>query len=193
MHRDSIAFNDDFIAGHEGFGMHPHKNGDYPSFPPGELYLTRILMDDVRQSVLEVCKSCLLVQDCFIVRWIGEMRQSIFIRYGSCHEKIISPRHEEGFLYHETWHTHCQSHQDLIMMLLINSDAVIYRGVFDEETTWTHMPHVGTEMSLSTSRNEVDLITGENSRSRRSGTYQWCFWNRFTFLLEQEVVVIDVV
>ena len=28
--------------------------------------------------------------------------------------------------------------------LEIYTDAVIYRGIFDEETTWTHMPYVGT-------------------------------------------------
>lgn len=28
--------------------------------------------------------------------------------------------------------------------LQIHTDAVIYRGIFDEETSWTHMAHTGT-------------------------------------------------
>jgi redox-sensitive bicupin YhaK (pirin superfamily) len=69
----------------------------------------------------------------------------------------------------------------------------MYRGIFDEETTWTHMAHAGTgNIFLYVTKGSVDLATGETleagfqARILEAGTLE------FNFSAGAEVILIDV-
>lgn len=77
--------------------------------------------------------------------------------------------------------------------LLIHADAVIYRGIFDEETPWTHMAHVGTgNVFLYVTKGSVDLATGETLEAGDQARISDAREVEFTFSAGAEVVVIDV-
>ena len=77
--------------------------------------------------------------------------------------------------------------------LLINTDAVIYRGIFDEETTWTHMAHTGTgNVFIYVTKGSVDLATGETLEAGDQARIADIEALELNFSAGAEVVVIDV-
>lgn len=77
--------------------------------------------------------------------------------------------------------------------LLINADAVIYRGIFDEETSWTHMVHAGTgNVFIYVTKGSVDFSTGETIEAGDQARISDIEALEMTFSAGAEVVVIDV-
>ena len=77
--------------------------------------------------------------------------------------------------------------------LQINSDAVIYRGIFDEDTNWTHLAHAGTgNVFLYVTKGSVDLATGETLEAGYQARISDVETLEFDFSAGTEVVVIDV-
>lgn len=76
---------------------------------------------------------------------------------------------------------------------MIHADAVIYRGIFDEETSWTHMAHAGTgNVFLYVTRGSVELLSGETLEAGDQARISDVEILEFNFSAGTEVVVIDV-
>ena len=77
--------------------------------------------------------------------------------------------------------------------LQIHTDAVIYRGIFDTETSWTHMVHAGTgNVFLYVTKGSVDLATGETLEAGDQARISDIETLELDFSAGTEVVVIDV-
>lgn len=82
----------------------------------------------------------------------------------------IEPREEEIEPRHDERDFSDMPHDMLVPLasgydheaLTIHADAVIYRGIFDTETSWTHMVQAGTgHVFIYVTRGSVELISGE--------------------------------
>jgi redox-sensitive bicupin YhaK (pirin superfamily) len=77
--------------------------------------------------------------------------------------------------------------------LQIHTDAVIYRGIFDTETAWTHMAHAGTgNVFIYVTKGSVDLTTGETLEAGDQARISDVEVLELNFSAGAEVVVIDV-
>lgn len=78
--------------------------------------------------------------------------------------------------------------------LEIHTDAVIYRGIFDEETSWTHMAHAGTgNVFIYVTQGSVDLSFGQTLEAGDQARISEVEMLEMTFSAGADVVVIDVV
>lgn len=109
-------------------------------------------------------------------------------------EKNIAPRHDE-----RDFSDMPRNHLVPIASgfdhdaLQIHTDAVIYRGIFDTETSWTHMAHAGTgNVFIYVTKGSVDLATGETLESGDQARISGVEALELNFSAGTEVVVIDV-
>lgn len=77
--------------------------------------------------------------------------------------------------------------------LQIHTDAVVYRGIFDAETSWTHMVHAGTgNVFIYVAKGSVDLATGETLEVGDQARINDIETVEMNFQAGTEVVIIDV-
>lgn len=77
--------------------------------------------------------------------------------------------------------------------LQIHADAVIYRGVFDTDTSWTHMVQAGTgNVFIYVIRGSVDLISGETLEAGDQARISDIEILELNFSPGTDVVVIDL-
>lgn len=189
------VFNDDVIAGHQGFGMHPHKNMEIIT-----LVLEGTLShEDTHGGRAKVSAGGVQVMSAGSGLMHSEKNQEdeavhLYQIWIGPREEGIEPRHDERDFSD-------MSHNMLIPLasgfdhdaLQIHTDAVIYRGIFDEETSWTHMAHTGTgNVFLYVTRGSVDLITGETLEAGDQARISDVEALELTFSAGADVVVIDV-
>jgi len=140
------VFNDDIIAGHQGFGLHPHSNMEIITL----VLAGAISHEDSHGGRAIVGPGGVQVMSAGTGLRHSEMNQGdesvhLYQIWIMPREDGITPRHEERDFSD-------MSKNILVPIasgfdhdaLLFNADAVIYRGIFDEETSWTHMSHTGT-------------------------------------------------
>ena len=76
---------------------------------------------------------------------------------------------------------------------MIHTDAVIYRGVFDAETSWTHMVQAGTgHVFIYVTQGSVELISGETLEAGDQARISDVEILELNFSAWADVVVIDV-
>lgn len=158
------VFNDDFIDGHQGFGMHPHSNMEIVTI----VLSGSISHEDSHGGRATVGAGGVQVMSAGSGIRHSEINHSdetvhLYQIWMMPREENITPRHEERDFS-------AASHDILVPVasgydhdaLRIYADAVIYRGIFDEETPYTHMAHTGTgNVFLYVTSGSVDLATGE--------------------------------
>lgn len=77
--------------------------------------------------------------------------------------------------------------------LSIDADAVIYRGIFDTETSWTHMVQEGTgNVFIYVTRGSVELISGETLEAGDQARISDVENLELNFSAGTDVVIIDV-
>lgn len=197
MHFGALrVFNDDFIEWHQGFDMHPHKNMEIITI----VLSGAISHEDSHGWRATVGPGGVQVMSAGSGLLHSEMNRGeetvhLYQIWIMPREDGITPRHAErdfSDMPHDrlvpvaSWFDHDA--------LQIHADAVIYRGIFDEETLWTHMPHVGTgNVFVYVTKWSVDLSTGETLEVGDQARISDATEIEFTFSAGVEVVVIDVV
>lgn len=106
----------------------------------------------------------------------------------------IAPRHEERD-FSDIPHDHLVpvasgfDHD----ALQIHTDAVIYRGIFDTETSWTHMVQSGTgNVFIYVTRGSVELISGETLEAGDQARISDVEILELNFSAGTDVVMIDL-
>lgn len=147
MHFGALrVFNDDIIAGHQGFGMHPHSNMEI---------ITLVLSGEISHEDSHGGRATVHAGGAQVMSAgsgllhsemnRGEETVHLYQIWIMPREENIAPRHDE-----RDFSTMLHNHLVPIASgfdhdaLQIHTDAVIYRGIFDTETSWTHMVHAGT-------------------------------------------------
>lgn len=189
------VFNDDIIDGHQGFGMHPHSNMEI---------ITLVLSGEISHADTHgghaiVGPGGVQVMSAGSGLMHSEKNQGedavhLYQIWIMPREENITPRHDErdfSRMEHNklvplaSWYDHDA--------LMIHADAVIYRGIFDEETSWTHMAHAGTgNVFLYVTRGSVELLSGETLEAGDQARISDVEILEFNFSAGTEVVVIDV-
>ncbi len=189
------VFNDDIIAWHRGFGMHPHDNMEIITL----VLSGEISHEDSHGGRATVGPSGVQVMSAgtgllhseknngdepvhLYQIWIMPRAENIAPRHA---ERDFSTMKHDALVPVASWFDHDA--------LLINTDAVIYRGLFDEETVWTHLAHAGTShVFVYVTKWSVDLATGETLEAGDQARISDAEEIEFTFSAGAEVVVIDV-
>jgi quercetin 2,3-dioxygenase len=189
------VFNDDIIAGHQGFGMHPHSNMEI---------ITLVLSGEISHEDSHGGRATVGAGGAQVMSAGSGLRHSeinngdeavhLYQIWIMPREENITPRHDE-----RDFSDMPRNHLIPIASgfdhdaLQIHTDAVIYRGIFDEETTWTHMAHAGTgNVFLYVTKGSVDLATGETIEAGDQARISDVEVLELTFSAGAEVVVIDV-
>jgi len=196
MHFGALrVFNDDIIAGHQGFGMHPHSNMEI---------ITLVLSGEISHEDSHGGRSTVGPGGAQVMSAGSGLRHSeinngdeavhLYQIWIMPREENITPRHDERD-FSDMPHNHLVpiasgfDHD----ALQIHTNAVIYRGIFDEETTWTHMAHAGTgNVFMYVTKGSVDLATGETIEAGDQARISDVEVLELTFSAGAEVVVIDV-
>lgn len=196
MHFGALrVFNDDIIAAHQGFGMHPHSNMEI---------ITLVLAGEISHEDSHGGKATVGAGGAQVMSAGSGLRHSeinngdeavhLYQIWIMPREENIAPRHDERNFSN-------MLHNHLVPIasgfdhdaLQIHTDAVIYRGIFDEETTWTHMAHAGTEnVFMYVTKGSVDLATGETLEAGDQARISDVEILELSFSAGTEVVVIDV-
>lgn len=196
MHFGALrVFNDDIIAGHQGFGMHPHSNMEI---------ITLVLSGEISHEDSHEWKATVGADGAQVMSAGSGLRHSeinngdeavhLYQIWIMPREKNIAPRHDE-----RDFSDMPRNHLVPIASgfdhdaLQIHTDAVIYRGIFDTETSWTHMAHAGTgNVFIYVTKGSVDLATGETLESGDQARISGVEALELNFSAGTEVVVIDV-
>lgn len=109
-------------------------------------------------------------------------------------EEGLTPRHEERDF--------ASMRRDVLVpvasgydhdALRISADAVIYRGIFDEETLYTHMVHTGTgNVFLYVTTGSVELSSGETLEAGDQARITQIETLEMTCTAGTQIVVIDI-
>ena len=189
------VFNDDMIAGHQGFGMHPHDNMEI---------ITIVLTGAITHADSEGGHATVSAGGAQVMSAGSGLRHSEMNQGDEpvhLYQIWIEPRVVDIAPRHEERDFSTMPHDMLVPIasgfdhdaLTINTDAVIYRGIFDEETTWTHMAHAGTgDVFLYVTAWSVDLATGETLEAGDQARISEVEALEMSFSSWAEVVVIDV-
>ncbi|MBP6921382.1 pirin family protein [Candidatus Gracilibacteria bacterium] len=189
------VFNDDIIAGHQGFDMHPHKNmeiitlalsgeishedshGGKATVGPGGVQVMSAGSGLLHSEKNQGDEAVHLYQI-----WIMPRRDGIEPRHDERdfsdlpHNKLVPVA--SGF-DHDT--------------LKIDADAVIYRGIFDTETSWTHIAQEGTDnVFIYVTRGSLELSTGETLEAGDQARISDVESLELNFSAGTDVVIIDV-
>jgi len=189
------VFNDDVIDGHQGFDMHPHKNmeiitlvlkgeishadthGGRATVGPGGVQVMSAGSGLMHSEKNQVNEPVHLYQI-----WIGPREEGIEPRHD---ERDFSQMEHNKLVPLASWFDHDA--------LTIHADAVIYRGIFDEETSWTHMVHAGTgNVFVYVTRGSVELLSGETLEAGDQARISDVEVLEMSFSQGTDVVVIDV-
>lgn len=196
MHFGALrVFNDDIIAGHQGFGMHPHSNMEI---------ITLVLSGEISHEDSHGGRATVGAGGAQVMSAGSGLRHSevnngdeavhLYQIWIMPREENIAPRHDE-----RDFSDMPRNHLVPIASgfdhdaLEIHTDAVIYRGVFDTETSWTHMAHAGTgNVFIYVTKGSVDLATGETLEAGDQARISDVESLELNFSADAEVVVIDV-
>lgn len=196
MHFGALrVFNDDIIAGHQGFGMHPHSNMEI---------ITLVLSGEISHEDSHEGRATVGAGGAQVMSAGSGLRHSeinngdeavhLYQIWIMPREENIAPRHDERDFSN-------MLHNHLVPIasgfdhdaLQIHTDAVIYRGIFDIETSWTHMAHAGTgNVFIYVTKRSVDLATGETLEAGDQARISGVEALELNFSAGAEVVVIDV-
>ncbi|MBP7823156.1 pirin family protein [Candidatus Gracilibacteria bacterium] len=196
MHFGALrVFNDDIIAGHQGFGMHPHSNMEI---------ITLVLSGEISHEDSHGGRATVGAGGAQVMSAGSGLRHSeinngdeavhLYQIWIMPREENITPRHDE-----RDFSDMRRNHLVPIASgfdhdaLQIHTDAVIYRGIFDAETSWTHMAHAGTgNVFIYVTKGSVDLATGETLEVGDQARISEVEMLELNFSVGAEVVVIDV-
>jgi len=196
MHFGALrVFNDDIIAGHQGFGMHPHSNMEI---------ITLVLSGEISHEDSHGWKATVGASGAQVMSAGSGLRHSevnngdeavhLYQIWIMPREENITPRHDE-----RDFSDMPRNHLVPIASgfdhdaLEIHTDAVIYRGIFDTETFWTHMAHAGTSnVFIYVTKGSVDLATGETLEAGDQARISDVEVLELNFSAGADVVVIDV-
>jgi redox-sensitive bicupin YhaK (pirin superfamily) len=197
MHFGALrVFNDDIIAGHQGFGMHPHSNMEI---------ITLVLSGEISHEDSHGGRATVGAGGAQVMSAGSGLRHSeinngdeavhLYQIWIMPREENITPRHDE-----RDFSDMRRNHLVPIASgfdhdaLEIHTDAVIYRGIFDTETSWTHMAHAGTgNVFIYVTKGSVDLATGETLEVGDQARISDVETLELNFSAGADVVVIDVV
>ena len=196
MHFGALrVFNDDLIEGHHGFGMHPHKNMEIITL----VLSGAIAHEDSHGWKAEVWAGGVQVMSAGT--WLlhseknqGDETVHLYQIWIMPREDNIAPRHAERDFS-------MMKHDALVPVasgfdhdaLEIHADAVIYHGIFDEETIWTHLAHNSTNnVFVYVTKWSVDLVTGETLEAGDQVRISDASEIEFTVSAGAKVVVIDI-
>lgn len=196
MHFGALrVFNDDIIAAHQGFGMHPHNNMEIitlvlsGAISHEDSHGWRATVEAGGAQVMSAGSGLLHSE-----KKNGDESVHLYQIWIMPREEWIEPRHDErdfSSMPHNhlvpiaSWFDHDA--------LQIHTDAVIYRGIFDEDTTWTHLAHAGTgNVFIYVTKGSVDLATGETLEAGYQARISDVETLEFDFSAGTEVAVIDV-
>lgn len=196
MHFGALrVFNDDIIAGHQGFGMHPHSNMEI---------ITLVLSGEISHEDSHGGRATVGAGGAQVMSAGSGLRHSeinngdesvhLYQIWIMPREENITPRHDE-----RDFSDMPRNHLVPIASgfdhdaLEIHTDAVIYRGIFDTETSWTHIAHAGTgNVFIYVTKGSVDLATGETLEAGDQARISDVETLELNFSAGAEVVVIDV-
>lgn len=196
MHFGALrVFNDDIIAGHQGFDMHSHSNMEI---------ITLVLSGEISHEDSHGGRATVHAGGAQVMSAgsgllhsemnRGEEAVHLYQIWIMPREENIAPRHDE-----RDFSTMPRNHLVPIASgfdhdaLYIHTDAVIYRGIFDTETSWTHMAHAGTwNVFIYVTKGSVDLATGETIEAGDQARISDVEMLELNFSAGAEVVVIDV-
>lgn len=189
------VFNDDIIAGHQGFGMHPHSNMEI---------ITLVLSGEISHEDSHGGRATVGAGGAQVMSAGSGLRHSeinngdeavhLYQIWIIPREENITPRHDE-----RDFSNMPRNHLVPIASgfdhdaLQIHTDAVIYRGIFDTETPWTHMAHAGTgNVFIYVTKGSVDLATGETLEAGDQARISDIEVLELSFSAGTDVVIIDV-
>lgn len=189
------VFNDDLIAAHEGFGMHPHSNMEIITI----VLAGAISHEDSHGGRATVGPGGVQVMSAGSGIRHSEMNQGdipvhLYQIWIMPREEGIEPRHDERDFSD-------MLHDALVPIasgfghdtLMIHADAVVYRGIFDHETTWNHMVQAGTgNVFLYVTIGSVELSTGETLEAGDQARITDVQSLEMLFSAGTELVLIDV-
>ena len=196
MHFGALrVFNDDIIAGHQGFGMHPHSNMEIITIVlSGEIshedsHGWRATVGAGGVQVMSAGSGLLHSE-----KNQGDEAVHLYQIWIMPRKDGIEPRHDERDFS-------AIPHNKLVPVaswfdldtLSIDADAVIYRGIFDTETSWTHMVQEGTgNVFIYVTRGSVELISGETLEAGDQARISDVENLELNFSAGTDVVIIDV-
>lgn len=189
------VFNDDVIAGHNGFGMHAHDNMEI---------ITIVLSGSISHEDSHGWNATVEANGAQVMSagsWLRHSEKNNSEEPVHLYQIWIMPREENMTPWHDERDFSTLSHGSLVPIaswfeheaLTIHADAVVYRGIFDKQSPYTHTVQQGTgNVFIYVTQWSVKLISGETLEAGDQARISDVEILEMSFSGGTDVIVIDV-